>query len=504
MATARLVPSSYTLSNTQYLSVSSASNMYTNTDSTTYATVNNSRSATTSYYIYIQGFNFGAVPADAIVSDIAIKLNAYHSGGNTSTIYCYDGTSTQITAAGSTTALGTSATVKTFTNTTIDWDTLKEYGSDFGIRINCRRSSRNTASYIYIYGAEIEVTYTLPVYHSVTTTNNTTGTVVPTGTTSVTEGDSHTVTISGLATKPTVTDNNVDVTSQLVEMQSGTQNLVPDSTSGKSGYTVTNESNGYHGSDNTTYASLELNGGTTGNIYYEFPALNLPSGSTISSISCSATYQYNRNGSSSGYSGTMQLYSGNTAKGSSYSLVSAGGTDVAKTTINLTVGSWSAADLADAKLRISCTNNASSTHRFLYFYGATLTVTFTISGTAYTYTITNITADHTIVVSPGATPSVPPVITVGTPSRTIISDEPGVNVCTCTFTSDLALQAWEARATLPNQTPARGVGLLVESGTTLAAGTPATVEVIYTELTNGDGEYTIKVYGQSTGGVWSE
>ena len=97
-----------------------------------------------------------------------------------------------------------------------------------------------------------------------------------------------------------------------------------------------------------------------------------------------------------------------------------------------------------------------------------------------------------------------PKITVGTPSRTIISDESGYDQCVCTFRSDLALQAWEARATKSGTTPARGVGLLVESGTTLAANTDATVVVDDEELTNGDGEYTITVYGQSTGGVWSE
>jgi len=97
----------------------------------------------------------------------------------------------------------------------------------------------------------------------------------------------------------------------------------------------------------------------------------------------------------------------------------------------------------------------------------------------------------------------PPVITVGTPSRTIISDEDGYDQCVCTFRSDLDLQAWEARATKSGTTPARGVGLLVESGTTLAANTDATIYVDNEELTNGDGEYTITVYGQSTGGVWS-
>lgn len=92
---------------------------------------------------------------------------------------------------------------------------------------------------------------------------------------------------------------------------------------------------------------------------------------------------------------------------------------------------------------------------------------------------------------------------MGTPSRTIISDETGYDQCVCTFKSDLDLQAWEARAT-KGVTPARGVGLLVESGTTLAANVNATIYVDNEELTNGDGEYTITVYGQSTGGVWSE
>lgn len=135
--------------------------MYANTDSTSYATITNTYSGTSSYYLYIRGFNFDAVPNNAIVSNIAIKLKAYESGGNTSTIYGYNGTS-QVSAAGSASALGTSATVETFSNTTIDWSTLKGYGSDFGIRINCRRSKKNTTAYVYVYGAEIEVTYTLP------------------------------------------------------------------------------------------------------------------------------------------------------------------------------------------------------------------------------------------------------------------------------------------------------------------------------------------------------
>ena len=163
MATMRLIPSTYYVSSS-YLTVSSESNMYANTDSTSYATVQNTRTSTSSYYLYIRGFNFDDVPSNAVVSSISIKLKAYHSGGNTGTIYGYNGT-TQVSSAGSTTALGTSASVKTFTNTTIDWATLKSYGSNFGIRINCKRNKNNTVAYFYIYGAEIEVTYTAETVH---------------------------------------------------------------------------------------------------------------------------------------------------------------------------------------------------------------------------------------------------------------------------------------------------------------------------------------------------
>lgn len=398
MAVARLVPSTNDVSST-YLTVASASNMYTNTDSTTSGTVTNTRSGTSSYYFYLRGFNFDTVPSNAIVSNISIKLKASQTGGNTSTIYCYDG-STQVSGCGTGTALTNSATTQTFTNTTVDWDTLKGYGSDFGIRINCRRASRNTQAVITVYGAEIEVTYTVPTPYTISATGD--GTLAPSGSTTVYSGDSYNLFISGLSAKPTVTDNNVDVTSQVVELQSGTSTLIPTSYTSNSGFSLSNISNAYADATSTNYAQLELNGGTTGNISFAVGGAVIPSTATISSVSCSFTYQYNRNNSSSGYTGSCQMYAGSTAKGSSYSLVSAGGTDVAKTTVTLSVGSWSASDIANANLHITCTNNASSTHRFLYVYGLSFTVVYTLSGKVYTYTISNVSGNHTIVVTASA------------------------------------------------------------------------------------------------------
>jgi hypothetical protein len=371
--------------------------MYNNTDNTTYATVTNSRTSTSSYYIYIRGFNFDDVPSTAIVNSISIKIKAYHSGGNTSTIYAYDGT-TQVSAAGSTTALSTSATVKTFTNTTLEWDTLKGYGSDFGIRINCRRSSRNTTSRIYIYGAEIVIDYTLPISRTITTSLNGSGTISPSGTTTVYDGDNFILTINTI--NPTVIDNNVDVTSQLERITSGTETFIPYDYE-SSGFTISNIQNAYTDINDSTYANCDAPaGGTTSSLYLELGPIDIPSTATISSVSCQASLQISRNSSSSGMNASCQMYSGDTAKGSATTLATSA-TDVARTTYTLSVGSWTAAELQNARFHISFTNNASSTHRYVYVYGIALTVTYSVSGEVYIYTINNVTGDHTIVVTTG-------------------------------------------------------------------------------------------------------
>lgn len=150
MATIRLVPSTYEVNST-FLTVSDANNMYTNTDSNTYATITNTQNGTTSYYIYIRGFNFDAIPSDATVDSFTVKLKGYQNRGNTSSSYspklCH-GTS-QITSTCS--PLTTTVNTYTFTNVGETWERIKNYGNDFGVRINCRRANRNQQATFYIY-----------------------------------------------------------------------------------------------------------------------------------------------------------------------------------------------------------------------------------------------------------------------------------------------------------------------------------------------------------------
>lgn len=163
MATARLVASTYSVSGT--VTVSNPSNMYTNVDSTNYATATHTTSGTSSYYLYIKGFNYTAVPSDANVTSIKVYIKGYESQNSTSSSYAPR-------LVNNTTAISNTTASENFSSSTntieipigdITWsDIVNTYKSDLGIRVTVRRSSKNKQSYVYIYGAEIEVTYTEP------------------------------------------------------------------------------------------------------------------------------------------------------------------------------------------------------------------------------------------------------------------------------------------------------------------------------------------------------
>lgn len=192
MATIRLIPSTYSLSSTSYLSISNASNMYTNTDSTTYATLNHTRNySTTSYYIYVKGFNFNDIPADAIINSAIVKVKAKVTNASSYAPTLYnDTTSLNQNLSGN---IGTTATTSTI-DITSNLETYKEYGSNFGIGLRLNRSSFWTASSMNIYGAEILVDYTIPTYHNVSVTQSTGGTISLSKSGQVLEGTTITVT----------------------------------------------------------------------------------------------------------------------------------------------------------------------------------------------------------------------------------------------------------------------------------------------------------------------
>ena len=298
MATIRLVPSTYYLSNSSYLSISNASNMYTNTDSTTHGTITHNRASTSStYYCYLRGFNFSDVPSSAVVSGFTIKIKASATGHTTSTstsyyMSLYNGTS----GIGSTYAnsrLSTSVQTITFNEGSLTWETIKSYGANFGIRIPLRRASSNTADVVSVYGAEIEVEYTIPTPRTLNVSLSGDGTVSPSGTSTVYDGDEVEITITPSDTSDTVTvtNNGTDVTSQLVAHGAeSTGTFTPDdvTTSGiKSGASYAEYAIGHSAespSSSGTSSNMYASSGSTGYAAYSFDFSAIPSNAVIKNI----------------------------------------------------------------------------------------------------------------------------------------------------------------------------------------------------------------------------
>lgn len=389
MATIRLVPSTYAVSSTSYLSVSSESNMYTNVDSTTYATITNTYASTSSRYLYLRGFNFDDIPDGAVVNSFTIKIRGYESGLATSTSYAprlANGTSA-ISSTTASTNFGTSAKTITIPTGSLTWQQIINYGSNFTIMAYVRRSSRNTTGYFYCYGAEIEVDYTLPVSYNITINNSTTATVTA-NPSNVSEGDSTTIisdTLSGL----TITDNNIDITNQFI-IHSGTNGEYSIETRGNYGFAL--NSNNYYQSENKgvdkscavarinfdlpvtatitiqyiNYAEASYDFGVFGNLDVALTTNYYPAGSSGATIS-ETSYKKACNTSSDNSSSVKTLTYNNVEAGSHF------------------------IDVKYSKDDASAANN--DTLQFK------ITITYSQSVTYYTYTIDNVTTDHIIVIT---------------------------------------------------------------------------------------------------------
>ena len=398
MATMRLVPSTYYLSSSSYLSVSNASNMYDNTDSTNYATVTNSRTSTSSYYIYIRGFNFDDIPSAAVVSDFTIKLKGNYSGGYSQNMYLYDGTNTQM---GSASSLGTSVATREFT-CNYTWEDIVAAGSDFGIRINCRRASRNTTSYIYIYGAEIEVTYTIPDPRTITSTLNGNGTISPSGANTYYDGDEYELTITPTNKSDTVTatKDGVDITSQLVAHGAGdTISATPDDvmTSGiQSGSSYAQYAIGHSAespSSSGTSSNMYSSSGSTGYAAYSFDFSGIPSGATVEDIEVRC-YGHRENATiDSSHMSRCILYSGSSAISDEVDFPSTSNSMI--TVVPNTMPTRSQLD------------NVTLRHYVGYYGGLVLGITFVVTYSTgsgidhYTYTFT-VSGNSTIAVTIGS------------------------------------------------------------------------------------------------------
>lgn len=171
--------------------------------------------------------------------------------------------------------------------------------------------------------------------------------------------------------------------------------LIPSGYEDNSGFTTSTNnsyavSNGYTNTNSTTSARLQLSTSTTGSLYYTFNDPQIPSNATIDNITAAVRVCVN-NVSRVTNTG-VRLYSGSTPKGSSSTFSTTSTTNI----VNLTTGTWTAAETQDIRLYVTGTGSSSSQNKYVYFYGAEIEITYSVNGTAYTITAVSSTTDATI------------------------------------------------------------------------------------------------------------
>lgn len=141
-------------------------------------------------------------------------------------------------------------------------------------------------------------------------------------------------------------------------------------------------------SSSTRFAPYTQHGsGAETNVYLVFDeCADIPSGATITSVSCSV--KCGTQGTNYFGTRTVQMYAGTTAKGNATTM---SGSNSSPSTHNLTVGSWTASEIQEACLRFHVVRGSSNTTTDATFsvYGATLTVNYTVSGYMYEITATS-------------------------------------------------------------------------------------------------------------------
>ena len=173
MPVVKLIPSHYDISNTNYMAVTDAANMYHDTSHTAnYGSIRGrqGRSSNTTYYAYLNGFDFSLIPANAVINSFNIKIRCsrnsyteYGSSGYRMRLASSPANANQISGTTITSDIGLTPSVLTLPTGSLTWADIVNYGATFSIQLRIRNSSTSSSDYpyIYVYGAEIEVNYSI-------------------------------------------------------------------------------------------------------------------------------------------------------------------------------------------------------------------------------------------------------------------------------------------------------------------------------------------------------
>lgn len=151
---------------------------------------------------------------------------------------------------------------------------------------------------------------------------------------------------------------------------------------------IDNVSSAYTDGTSTSYATIYLITGSYAEtyVYFNFDTSEIPQGAEITSVSCVGKGYVSTTSTRYLRTKQMQLCSGSKTKGSATTLTQSA------TSATMSVGSWTEEELREAKIRVYVergTSGTSSSNYYARFYGATLSVTYSINGTMYEITATS-------------------------------------------------------------------------------------------------------------------
>lgn len=247
-ATISAHPTSYDTSHYSYASISSSypiGNAYTDSNSTSYCQVSWKTGSSAETYVYLK-FNLSEIPNDATIKTVTAKAKGYVNTTNSSRV-----TTRQMQLATGTTLKGSALTLSNSTSE----QTFSKVGTwtvaelhDARIRYYVKRGTSNTSStyQMRMYGATITVTYEWQATTYTITVNNSSSATVTANPDEVISGETSTIksdTVNGI----TVKDNGVDVTSQFVQRTDPAESYEVTNV-GTYGFTL--NSNNYYQSNN--------------------------------------------------------------------------------------------------------------------------------------------------------------------------------------------------------------------------------------------------------------
>jgi hypothetical protein len=375
-----------------------------NTDDNNRTTINLARGEKAETIVYF-GFDTSSIPADAVIESVSCTFMAYVSTGTTARV-CYrvaqlsSGENMKGGPAFIVTSKPSTATTITNCGT---W--TRDEINDIRLRFDAVRGTSNLTSsyYIYFYGATLTINYSYG--YIVDGKSSVTGSSVTPSTQYIANGGSTTLRVNSYDTSSSILTDNENAVESASLSSVGVVKMIPnwlDYTPGSTYFTFSTSyppGNAYESTDNPTnnYLRLQIpNASGSAEAYLGFETWKLseiPSNATIDSVTCKIRLKVNNATRVAGLS--IQLYSGTTAKGTAYETRS-----VTVSTVSITAGSWTLAELKSARLRIYGIHDSGSSAGYIQIYAGDISVSYTLPNGSHNYTIGNVVFDHTVKISP--------------------------------------------------------------------------------------------------------